>query len=83
MKTLLKSAMLIFALVLTNSLTFAAVKVPEVYVSQAPLSDLSGQELLNTTWFWILIVACVIVFLTALISSKDQKDATHAPEHAI
>ena len=83
MKTLLKSAMLFFALVLTNSLTFAAAKVPEVYISEAPVSDLSGSELLNTTWFWLLVIVCVVVFVSALIATKDQEEATHFPEHAI
>jgi hypothetical protein len=83
MKTLLKSAMLFFALVLTNSLTFAAAKVPEVYISESPVSDLSGAELLNTAWFWILIIVCVVVFISALIATKDEEHPTHFPEHSI
>nr|WP_294895176.1 hypothetical protein [uncultured Pedobacter sp.] len=82
MKTLLKSASLIIALVLTNSLTFAAEKTPEIYVSESSLSNLSGSQLLHTGWFWILIIAAVIVFATALLCSKDQED-TYFPEHII
>ncbi|HET8830382.1 MAG TPA: hypothetical protein VFM79_13630 [Pelobium sp.] len=83
MKTLLKSATLIIALVLTNSLTFAAAKIPEVYVAQSSLSDLSVNELLSTIWFWILIVVTFVVMVAALYSSKDQESANHFPEHAI
>lgn len=83
MKTLLKSATLILALVLTNSLTFAAAKIPEVYVSESQLSNISGMELLSTTWFWIMIAVCVVVAIAALVSTKDQEDQSHAPEHAI
>lgn len=83
MKTLLKSVMLIFALVLTNSLTYAAAKTPEVYVSQSSLSDLSIQELLNTTWVWVLISIVFVVVVTALVAVKDQEETSHHPEHAI
>ena len=82
MKTLLKSAMLFFALVLTNSLSFAAAKIPEVYVAESSLTDISGAELLNTTWFWILIILCMVVAVCALIAVKDQEEV-HAPTHAI
>ncbi len=83
MKTLLKSAMLFFALVLTNSLTFAAAKIPEVYVSESSVSNLSGPELLNTGWFWMLIAVIVVVGLCALIATKDQEDQAHLPGHAL
>ena len=82
MKTLFKSAFLFFALVLTNSLTFASEKVSEVYVSQSSLSDISIPELLNTSWFWMLIATVFVVAICALIAVKDQEDV-HAPEHAI
>lgn len=83
MKTLLKSAMLIFALVLTNSLTFAAAKTPEVYVAQSSFTDLSSNELFNSTWFWALIVITLVVLVSALFTTKDQESANHFPEHAI
>lgn len=83
MKTLLKSAMLLFALVLTNTFTFAAAKTSEVYISEAPLSDISGKELLGITWFWVLIIACLVVFVSALFAAKDKEDQGHFPEHAI
>ncbi len=78
MKTLLKSAMLVFALVLTNSLTFAATKVPDVYVSESSLSNLSVNQLLNTSWFWVLIIVTFVVLVIALFSAKDQEEAVHA-----
>lgn len=83
MKTLLKSATLIIALVLTNSISFAAAKVSEVYISESPLSDISGKELLNITWFWILIIVSVIVLIAAMLATKDQEEATHYPDHII
>lgn len=82
MKTLLKSAVLFFALVLTNSLSFAAAKIPDVYVSRSSLTDLSGAELLNTTWFWILVALCIVIAIFALISTKDQEEV-HAPAHTL
>ncbi|WP_017257751.1 hypothetical protein [Pedobacter arcticus] len=82
MKTLLKSAMLFFALVLTNSLSFASAKIPDVYVSRSSLTNLGGAELLNTNWFWILVALCVLVALCALISTKDQEEV-HAPAHTL
>ena len=83
MKTLLKSATLFFALVLTNSLGFAAEKIPEVYVSQSSLTNLTGPQLLNSTWFWIMIAVCLVVGVIALFSAKDQEEASHQPEHAL
>ncbi|HEX7365515.1 MAG TPA: hypothetical protein VF273_00385 [Pelobium sp.] len=83
MKTILKSAVVLIALVLTNTISFAAAKAPEVYASESNLSDLSVNELLNTAWFWILVVASIVVFLAALIATKDQETATHYPDHII
>jgi hypothetical protein len=57
------------ALILTQSLSFGAEKVPEVYVSEAPFSNISGQQLLNTTWFWVLIIVVVLVFVTAYFAT--------------
>lgn len=83
MKTVLKSAMLFFALILTSSLGFASENTPEVYVSQAPLSDLSGPELLDTNWFWVLIIVVLVVGLLALVSAKDEEHENHVPEHVL
>ena len=83
MKTLLKSALLFFALILTNSLGFASDKIPEVYVSQSSLTNLSAMQLLNTPWFWIMIGVCLVVGLIALFSAKDEEPENHAPEHAL
>ncbi len=83
MKTLLKSAMSFFALIVSNSLSFASDKTPEVYVSKAPLSNLSGSELLHTSWFWVMIGVCLVVGLIALLSTKDEEQTSHTPKHAL
>ncbi|RKD13747.1 hypothetical protein BCY91_09270 [Pelobium manganitolerans] len=83
MKKLIKPLVLLFALVTTGNLSFANGKVPEVYISEAPVSDLSGQQLLNTTWFWLLVAVVLVVLLTALVATKDQENQTHFPEHLI
>lgn len=83
MKKLLKSALLMLTLILTHSLTFAAAKTSEIYVSEAPVSDLSWSQLLNTSWFWILIAVCIVAFVVALIATKDEEEQTHFPEHSV
>lgn len=53
---------------------------PDVYISRAPVSEISGPELLEKPWFWILIVVVVSVLLSALLAAKDKQD--HEP-HAL
>ncbi len=65
-----KFSLTAFALLLMQSLSFAA--DPEVYVSTAPVSDISGQQLLNTTWFWVLIVIVIMVFATAFFATAEE-----------
>ena len=79
MRKALKSAILLIALVLTQTLTFAAdAKVPRVYASQAPLSDLDCTQLLNSPWVWMLIVYAGIVFLVAFLSAQEKANHTAA-----
>ncbi|OAQ40590.1 hypothetical protein A5893_06500 [Pedobacter psychrophilus] len=68
-----KFSLTAFALVLMQTLSFAADKVPDVYVSRSAVSHLSGQQLLDTTWFWILITIVVLVFITAYFAAGTAK----------
>lgn len=52
---------------------------PDVYIARAPVSEISGPELLEKPWFWILMVVVAVVFLSALLATKDKEDhETHA-----
>lgn len=57
-----------------------SLSTPDVYLSRAPVSELSGHELLQQTWFWALIVVVAVVFLCALLSAKTKDQ--HEP-HAL
>jgi len=70
-----KFSLTAFALVLMQSLSFASATVPDVYVSRASFSDLSGQQLLETPWFWILIMVIVIVFIAAFFAAGSETKA--------
>nr|MBC7614172.1 hypothetical protein [Pseudopedobacter sp.] len=47
---------------------------PEVYVSTAPVSEISGHELIEKPWFWILIAVILIVAVTAFFAEKDKDE---------
>ncbi|MFC5285293.1 hypothetical protein [Pedobacter alpinus] len=81
MKKTIKASLLLIALVLTQTLTFAAEVKTTVYASQAPLSDLSSSELLNSTWVWALIVIVGIVLILAFFAAQEK--SAKDPKHAI
>ncbi len=82
MKKILTSVMVFTLLVLSQSFAFAE-KLPEVYAAQAPLSDVSASQLLNSTWFWLLIVFSVIVAIVAYFASVEPDNSQKAPQHPL
>lgn len=82
----LKSALAFIAFLFISVSTFGqtakqdSLAQPDVYVSRAPVSEISGHELVEKPWFWILIAVCVIVFITAFLGAQDKED--HEP-HAL
>jgi hypothetical protein len=79
----LRSAITFVAFLLISISTFGqttkkdSLYQPEVYVSTAPVSEISGHELLTKPWFWMLIAVIVVVAITAFLSAKDKED--HEP----
>lgn len=47
---------------------------PEVYVSTAPVSEISGHELIEKPWFWILMAVILVVAITAFFAEKDKDE---------
>ena len=76
-----KLSLTVLTLILMQSLSFASEKVPEIYVSESSVSDLSGSQLLNTTWFWVLIIVVVLVFITAFFSARITEETVDS--HAV
>ncbi|MEO5910375.1 MAG: hypothetical protein ABIP95_05780 [Pelobium sp.] len=71
-----KNLLAVFAMLFVQFAAFADEKTPDVYLSRAPVSVINGHELLQQTWFWVLIVVVAVVFLCAFLSArtKDQKE---------
>lgn len=80
MNKAIKATLMLIALVLTQTLTFAKEVKTTVYASQAPLSNQNASELLNTTWVWalIIIVATVLILAFFAAQEKSSKDPKHA-----
>ncbi len=73
-----KTGFLMTVLSLIQAGAFASEKEPDVYLSRAPVSELSGPELLDTTWFWLLILVVAMVLISAAIAAKRRKGG-HEP----
>lgn len=77
MKKTLKATLMLIALVFTQTFTFAAdAKIPAVYASQAPLSNLSCTQLLNTSWLWMMVFYVVVVLFIAFLSAQEKTSNT-------
>lgn len=76
----LKSILAFVALLCVSLSSFAQTSTqdslykPDVFISRAPVSEISGPELLEKPWFWILIVIVASVLLSALLATKDKQD---------
>jgi hypothetical protein len=75
-----KLSLTALTLIFMQSISFASEKVPEIYISESSVSDLSGSQLLNTTWFWVLIIVVASVFITAFFYARitEETDDSHA-----
>lgn len=75
-----KFSLTAFALILLQSLSFASAKEPDVYISRSSLSDLSGAQLLETGWFWLLIAFVILVLVAAYFAANitGKTDEPHA-----
>lgn len=79
-KRISKTALIALALVFIQTIGFAADKLPEVYTSQAQLSDLNCAQVINSPWVWMLIVYVAIVAITAFLSAQE-KASHHTASH--
>jgi hypothetical protein len=70
--SILKYAFVLVALMFTQLATFAG--NPEVYASQANLSNLSLKEVTEQTWVWVLIGGVVVVAITALFTVQTVEN---------
>ena len=57
-------------LLFSQTATFAN---PEVYNSEANLSNLSVKQVLESTWVWALVGCVVVIAISALMAAKTKQ----------
>lgn len=69
--SILKTVILLIVLVFAQTTIFAA--TPEVYASQAKLSNQTFQEIMKETWVWILLACIFVVAVSAYFATQTSK----------
>lgn len=69
--SILKTTILLIVLVFTQTTIFAA--APEVYASQAKLSNQTFEEIMKETWVWISLACVFVIAVSAYFATQTSE----------